>query len=152
MGVQKSRLRLSENFPLKITKAQSFSQTEIKLHPFWLAGDKGAKMTSHGEGRLVGGESTKQGYLPPPTLLSSGKTIFIAGDAWFLSGASFVHNPNWAYTQPCWFYQLAFWNQDLSHKLSWNVLHHVVWSQPVYIICCHNVGAFLLELPYPLLE
>ena len=88
MGVQKSRLRLSENFPLKITKAQSFSQTEIKLHPFWLAGDKGAKMTSHGEGRLVGGESTKQGYLPPPILLSSGKTIFIAGDAWFLSGAS----------------------------------------------------------------
>ena len=86
--MQKSRLRLSENFPLKITKAQSFSQTEIKLHPFWLAGDKGAKMTSHGEGRLVGGESTKQGYLPTPTLLSSGKTIFIAGDAWFLSGAS----------------------------------------------------------------
>ena len=86
--MQKSRLRLSENFPLKVTKAQSFSQTKIKLHPFWLAGDKGAKMTSHGEGRLVGGESTNQGYLPPPTLLSSGKTVFISGDSWFLPGAS----------------------------------------------------------------
>ena len=114
MGVQKARLRLSENFPLKIksfkaatdkevdvTKAQSFFQAEIKLHPFCLcylvvSGDKGAKMTSHGEGRLVGGESTNQGYLPPPTLLSSGKTVFIAGDAWFLPGAS-LEDP-WGHT------------------------------------------------------